>query len=141
MKTKLLPCRILAGFVGVYHITLGFLIFFSGDLAIKIAKSFAGITITGSPELGAIGEVLACYIIAFGLMMGLAAWNPIKNRSMITIGLILFILRLFQRIIFAGKTMEIFQISATSYWTAFIVVLIISVTLGFFRLMIYRDMK
>lgn len=141
MNKKLLPYRILAGFVGVYHIMLGLLLLFSGEMAIKAAKSMAGMTIIGSPELGVVGEVLACYIIAFGLMMGLAAWNPIKNRSLITIGLVLFVLRLLQRIVFADKTMEVFQIPSTRYWAAFVIVLIISVILGFFRIMIHKEMK
>ncbi len=141
MNKKLLPYRILAGFVGVYHIMLGLLMLFSGEMAIKAAKSMAGMTIIGSPALGIMGEILACYIIAFGLMMGLAAWNPIKNRSLITIGLVLFVLRLLQRIVFADKTMEVFQISSTRYWAAFVIVLIISVILGFFRIMIYKETK
>ena len=141
MNKKLLPYRMLAGFVGVYHIMLGILMLFSGELAIKAAKSMAGMTIIGSPVLGIMGEILACYIIAFGLMMGLAAWNPIKNRSLITIGLVLFVLRLLQRIVFADKTMEVFQISSTRYWSAFVIVLIISVILGFFRIMIYKETK
>ena len=141
MNKKLLPYRMLAGFVGVYHIMLGILMLFSGELAIKAAKSMAGMTIIGSPVLGIMGEILACYIIAFGLMMGLAAWNPIKNRSLITIGLVLFVLRLLQRIVFADKTMEVFQIPSTRYWAAFVIVLIISVILGFFRIMIYKETK
>ncbi len=141
MNKKLLPYRILAGFVGVYHIMLGLLMLFSGEMAIKAAKSMAGMTIIGSPALGIMGEILACYIIAFGLMMGLAAWNPIKNRSLITIGLVLFVLRLLQRIVFADKTMEVFQIPSTRYWAAFVIVLIISVIFGIFRIMIHKEMK
>jgi len=131
----------LAGFVGLYHIMLGFLLLFSGEMAIKAAKSMAGMTIVASPQFGVIGEILACYFIAFGLMMGLAAWNPIKNRSLITIGLVLFVLRLLQRLVFADKTMEVFQIPSTRYWAAFVIVLIISVILGFFRIMIYKETK
>ncbi len=141
MNKNLLPYRILAGFVSFYHVVLGLLMLFSGEMAIKAAKSMAGMTIIGSPVLGIMGEILACYIIAFGLMMGLAAWNPIKNRSLITVGLVLFTLRLLQRIIFADKTMEVFQIPSARYWTAFIIVLIISVILGIFRIRIYKDLK
>jgi len=141
MNKKLLPYRMLAGFVGVYHIMLGLLLLVSGEMAINAAKSMAGMTIIANPQFGVIGEILACYFIAFGLMMGLAAWNPIKNRSLITIGLVLFVLRLLQRIVFADKTMEVFQISSTRYWAAFVIVLIISVILGFFRIMIYKETK
>jgi hypothetical protein len=141
MKTKLLLCRVVAGFVGIYHIMLGILLIFSGEMAINAAKSFAGMTIIASPQFGVIGEILACYFIAFGLMMGLAAWNPIKNRSLITVGLVLFVLRLLQRLIFAEKAIEVFQMSSTRYWGFFVILLVISLILGFFRVMIYRDMK
>ena len=141
MNKKFLPYRMLAGFVGVYHIMLGFLLLFSGEMAINAAKSMAGMTIIGSPQFGVIGEILACYFIAFGLMMGLAAWNPIKNRNLISVGLVLFVLRLLQRLIFAEKTMEVFQMSSARYWSFFVILLVISIILGFFRLIIYKDMK
>jgi len=141
MNKKFLPYRMLAGFVGVYHIMLGLLLLFSGEMAINAAKSMAGMTIIGSPQFGVIGEILACYFIAFGLMMGLAAWNPIKNRSLISVGLVLFVLRLLQRLIFAEKTMEVFQMSSARYWSFFVILLAISIILGFFRIMIYKDLK
>jgi len=140
MNKKYLPWRVLVAFIGVYHLMLGLVLLTSGDMAIRLAKEFAGMTITGSPELGIMGEILATYIIAFGLLMAAAAWNPEKNRAAISIGLVLICLRLLQRLVFSGKMMSVFQISSGRYWAAFLTVAMIGAALMIFRIKIYRDM-
>lgn len=137
---KYMPWRVLVAFVGLYHLVLGLILLTSGDMAISLARRFAGMTIAGSPELGIMGEILATYVIAFGLLMAAAAWNPEKNRAAITIGLTLICLRLLQRLVFADKMMSVFQIPAGSYWSAFAIVAIIGMALAVFRVLIYRDM-
>jgi hypothetical protein len=128
------------GFVAGYHLVSGLLLLFFGDFAINTLKFLAGVSISGSPELGIVGEILACYLLAFGLMMGIAAWNPIKNRALITVGLVLFALRLFQRIFFADKVMQVMQIPANRYWSAALIVAILAILLSAFRWRLYRDM-
>ena len=61
--------RLLTGFIGIYHLWAGLMMIFSGELTIRLAKSLSGWTIEGSPAMGIVGEVLGCYLIAFGLMM------------------------------------------------------------------------
>jgi hypothetical protein len=132
--------KMLLWFIAVYHVVSGGLLFFSGELTIRTLKALAGVTVSGSPELGIAGEILACYLVAFGLMMGIAAWNPVKNRAIVTVGLVLFALRLFQRVCFADKTMQVMQIPSTRYWGAALLVAILAVLMGVFRWQLYKDM-
>ncbi len=132
--------RVLLGLIAVYHLVSGGLLLFSGDLAIQAVKVLAGVNLVGSPELGIVGEIVACYLLAFGLMMGVAAWNPVKNRAIITVGLVLFALRLFQRVFFAEKVMQVMHIPSNRYWGAALIVAILALLLGGFRWQLYRDM-
>jgi hypothetical protein len=132
--------KVLLWFIAAYHALLGLLLMFSGELTIKAIKTVAGVAITGSPLLGVVGEILACYLLAFALIMAVAAWNPQKNRAAISVGLVLFALRLFQRICFAEKTMQIMQIPPVKYWSAAAIVAILAGLMGIFRWQLYRDM-
>jgi len=139
MDRKYIFWRIIIAVIGFYHIVAGLVLLFSGELALKLVHSFAGMTLTGSPELGIIGEIFGCYLLAFGLMMGIAAWDPIKKRDLLTVGLILFFLRIFQRLFFAQKVMTVFHIPSYKYWTAFVLIAFLGLLVGFFRWIIYRD--
>lgn len=127
--------------VGSYHVALGLLLMTSGELAIRAARSIGGMTIAGSPELGIVGEVLACYLLAFGAMMLAAAWDPVKNRACISIGVVLFALRALQRAVFAQKTMSVFQMGPGHYWGTLAVVLVLGAALAVLRWRIYQDMQ
>lgn len=140
MAKSYLGWRILLWFVAVYHLMSGAVLLFSSDLTIRSLKAMAGVTVSGSPELGIVGEILACYLLAFGLMMAIAAWNPVKNRAIITVGLVLFALRLFQRVFFADKVMTVMQIPSQTYWTSAAIVAVLSLLMGAFRWRLYRDM-
>jgi hypothetical protein len=72
--------------------------------------------------------------------MAAAAWNPVKNRAAVTIGLLLFVLRVVQRVVFAEKVMTVFQIPPVNYWVYGGVVLLLGAALGVFRWKLYRDM-
>lgn len=126
--------------IALYHGAIGLILLVSGDLALRLAKTLAGMSLKGSPELGIIGEIFGCYLLAFALTMGVAAWNPVKNRAAISIGLVLFLLRVIQRVVFAEKVMSVLQIPPLNYWIYGGVVLLLGVALGLFRWQLYRDM-
>lgn len=132
--------KLLLWFVAIYHMLSGTVLLFSGELSIGLLKSLAGVTVSGSPELGIVAEILACYLLAFGLMMAVAAWNPVKNRAFVTVALVLFALRLFQRVYFADKVMAVMQIPAQTYWISALIVAALSLLMGIFRWRLYRDM-
>jgi hypothetical protein len=132
--------KLLLWTIAIYHAVLGILLFVSGELSIQAAKALMGWTIVGSPTLGIVGEILGCYFIAFGLMMAIAAMNPVSYRAFITAGIVLIVLRLFQRLVFSGKVMEVFEVSTGRYWGAFVFVLLIGAALTLLRVQIQRDL-
>jgi hypothetical protein len=140
MKRPYAVWQVLLWIIALYHGAIGLILLGSGDQALKLAKSLAGMTLTGSPELGIIGEIFGCYLLAFALLMAAAAWNPVKNRAAVTIGLLLFVLRVVQRVVFAEKVMTVFQIPPVNYWVYGGVVLLLGGALGVFRWKLYRDM-
>ena len=141
MNTPQGAIRIFLWVIALYHILLGALLMYSGDLSIRVADLLYGWKITGSAELGIAGEILGCYAIAFGLMMAIAAGDPVRHRSLLTVGIVLFALRLFQRVFFAGKVMEVFQVSSGRYWGAFLFVLAIAAALCWVRALVHRETR
>ena len=135
------PVRVLLWVIAGYHIVLGVLLIYSGELSIRAADALYGWTIAGSPELGILGEILGCYAIAFGLMMATAAGDPVRHRSLLTVGVVLFALRLLQRVVFAGKVMEVFEVSSGRYWGAFLFVLALAAALTWARLLVQREAR
>jgi hypothetical protein len=133
--------RIVLAFFGVYHLLIGGVMLFSGDLMLRLARDYGMANLAGSPELGALSEILACYLLAFGAVMAYAAYDPIKNRTIISIGVLLCLLRLFQRAYFAEKTMRVLQVAPAQYWMQFVIVAVIAVVLAVFRWMVLRDMS
>lgn len=139
MKKYLLPAKILLWIIALYHIVLGVFLIYSGDLSIRTADLLYGWIIEGSPELGILGEILGCYSIAFGLMMATAARDPDRHGDLISIGVVLIALRLFQRVVFAGKVMEVFQVPPGRYWSAFAFIFVLGAALAAVRLLIHRQ--
>ena len=131
--------KILLWIISVYHILTGVMIIVSGELSIQFAKASYGWTVEGSPELGILGELLGCYAIAFGLMLAVAVRDPVAYRSLITVGVVLIALRLVQRAVFAGKMMEVFQVSAGRHWAGFVFILVLGGLLAWYRVQLGRE--
>jgi hypothetical protein len=141
MKQTYLWGRVLAGAIAVYHIVIGLALLLSGELALKLARQLDGLTIEGTPQLGIVGEIFGCYLLAFGLMMVFVVIKPVKNRSLISVALALFALRLLQRIVFASKTMAILGLSPAEYWPMAVVVAAFALALALLRGQIARDLR
>ncbi|MFA5138699.1 MAG: hypothetical protein WC728_05640 [Elusimicrobiota bacterium] len=127
--------------MGAYHLIVGLSLLFSGELSLWGARVFGGMMVTGSPELGILGEILACYILAFGAMMIAAAHDPVKNRACISIGAILCGLRVIQRILFGGKVIDVFQVNPARYWGHVVVVLVLGCLLAYLRWQIHQETR
>jgi hypothetical protein len=138
MEASYGPWRAIPAFVGVYHLVVGLVLMFSGEAAIKAAKVFGGMTVVGSSEMGILGEVLACYVLAFGAMMLVAAYDPVKNRACLSIGATLCALRVLQRLLFGSKLMSVFQMDAAHYWGSLAIVTVLGAGLALFRWRLYQ---
>ena len=113
-----LPGKVLLWTIAVYHVATGLLVIGFGDLSIRFARAFYGWTIEGSPAMGILAELLGCYAVAFGLMMAVAARDPVAYRHFLVVGAVLIALRVVQRLVFAGKIMETFQVDPGRHWLA-----------------------
>ena len=132
--------RSVLGLLAAYHLILGGLMLFSGELTVKLLKLSMGANIMETPALGVVSEILACYILAFGLMIALAAVEPVKYRGLISIGIVLIAIRLFQWCFFAGDTIAVFNIAPGQYWTGGALLAAFGVCLSIFRWQINRDL-
>lgn len=130
--------KLLLWSVAIYHAVLGVVMLVSGEQALRLIKLLTGMTLTGSQEMGIVGEILGCYLIAFALIMVAAALDPVKNRTAVSIGVVLCLLRVAQRVIFAEKVMEVFQVPPLRYWLQGGVVLVVGLALGRLRRQLNR---
>ena len=139
MTPSHLPVKVLLWIIATYHVVTGILIIASGELSLRFAEVFYGWTIDGSSELGILAELLGCYAIAFGLMLAVAAKDPVGYRSFLTVGVVLIALRVFQRLYFATKIIETFDVAAGRHWLATGFIFLLGATLFVFRYRLGRD--
>lgn len=95
--------RLITGIAAIYHTLLGL----AGLLLpIKAFTELSGYVLGVSPDLNAQFELIvkfsSAYVLAFGIMLLLLAWNPVKNRTLIVPALVLFGVRLVNKIVFFG---------------------------------------
>ena len=80
-----------------------------------------------------LARMLGGYMLCFGVGMGLAAWDPVKNRSILSLGAGLVVLRSIQRIVQADTLQETLGLSSQANWTAIVILLVFAVFLVAFR--------
>lgn len=97
--------------IGVYHIGLGLFTFLNKETAIFLAQTFFGMTFLANDQLLYIAKLLGIYSIAFGSIMLVAMSDPGKYRRIIDVAIFVYILRVLNRIIFAGMVQTAFQVS------------------------------
>ena len=124
-----------------YHIVLGFCANLPPSQVQAAATSLLGLHLPDSPALYQLLKPFGVYVMVFGVMMGLAAWNPVKNRALITIGVVLFTLRLLQRLIDLDEVQQNLGVSTARNWATIVTVAIFALLLGALRLKLYRDMN
>lgn len=140
MKTAYTPLRVLLWIVCAYHLAFGIAANLPATHVQLAAAKLLGVHL---PDEAAVYHVLkpfGIYAIAFGVMMGVAAWNPIKNRALISIGVILFVLRILQRLLNLDGVQQDLGVSAGRNWTTIATVSALALLLAWLRWRLYRDM-
>lgn len=141
MKSKHNLLRGLLWFICIYHVVTGLTANLS-DAGVRFAADkLAGVQLRDNPELFHIARPFGVYVICFGVLMGLAAWNPVKNRAIITVGVLLFLARALQRIIFAQQFQATFNVSAGRNAVTITAVCLFAVALAVLRILLYQEMK
>jgi len=102
--------RLLAGFMGVYHILMGILGIVSGSTAAWGAQVLWHANVTVDPQFSYMAKFLGAYVVAFGCMMLFIAKNPVRYASLVYPAVIVAILRIAERLIFSSELKAAFGI-------------------------------
>lgn len=124
----------------VYHLILGIVLNSPVEVIRWTTETFLGATRLPDASSIFLARMLGVYMIVLGIGIGAAAWNPVKNRTLLTLGAILVILRAVQRLIQADDLRNALGISQGSNWIAIAIVLAFAVFMAIFRYRIYREM-
>jgi hypothetical protein len=127
MKTHL-ALRILAGFMGVYHLLMGLFGIISGEMAARVGQILWGAHVTVDAQFSYLAKFLAAYVIAFGLMMLFIAKDPVRYGALVWVAALLGALRIFERLVFAGELQSAFSIGMNR--TILTVIVVAALNLG-----------
>lgn len=116
MESKsLAPIRFFCWLISIYHVVEGVIATISGEMAAKIAAYGYGLSLARltpvTPQLIVFFRFIGAFAITFGVLMGFAAKNPVKNKAIIYGGIVFFAVRAFDRIVFANVLREAFDVS------------------------------
>lgn len=102
--------RILAGFMGIYHILMGILGIVSGATAAWGAHVLWHANVTVDPQFSYLAKFLGAYVVAFGVMMLFIAKDPVRYGALVYPAVVVAGLRIAERLIFAGELKTAFGI-------------------------------
>lgn len=112
MKNKIF--KIVTGIAGVYHVLLAAIALLLPSEITSKAFSFAlGVNITVTPQLEFIGKFVGVYMLAFGIILLILAFNPAKYRALTYAGLTVFGIRFLNRIFFFSMLSTTFGMTAS----------------------------
>lgn len=135
-----LALRVLLWVIGLYHVVCGLLANLMPDRIPALAQMLAGMKVTASPDFLYLAKPFGVYVIAFGIMMIVAAWNPVKNRALISIGILLFALRIFQRLTTMTEVETLFGVTPARSLATIGIVACFGGALAWLRFQLYRQM-
>ena len=133
--------RGVVGFICIYNVLLG--IIFNCPEGVIVGFTKMVLDYDGLPGAAMLFTVrlLGVYMIFFGAAMGLAAWNPVKNRAILTVGSIFLVLRALQRMVQAGQLELAFGITAQRNWIFIAMLMGFAMIVMTFRIKLYLEMR
>jgi hypothetical protein len=141
MKKSYLVPRGLLGLICIYHVSIGVIAFLPSETVGAAASAILGLALPEEPALFQVIKSFGVYAFVFGVMMGLAAYDPVKNRAMITAGVVLFALRIGQRLANLDELEQSFGVSEARNLGTVAVVGALGLALAWFRWRLWRDMR
>lgn len=128
-------------FVCIYHVVLGLVMNCPVAWIERAAALMVGATKMPDASALFLARMLGTYLLMFGVAAGLAAWDPIKNRAILSILAILTVLRSLQRVLQASDLEQTLGIAARSNWMTVVATFVFAALLAYFRYRIYFDMR
>jgi hypothetical protein len=123
-----------------YHLVVGVALNCPTEWVIWVAEHWFSIRQLPGASSIHIARMLGVYMVAFGVALGTAAWDPIKNRAILTIGVILAVTRCVQRLATSAQLEEALGIPQSHNIALFAPLIVFSIVLIVFRWHIYRKM-
>jgi len=102
--------KMLAGFMGIYHILMGTLGIVSGSWAAWGAHTLWHANVTVDPQFTYLAKFLGAYVFAFGVMLLFIAKDPVRYGALVYPAVIVAVLRIGERLVFAGELKSAFGI-------------------------------
>lgn len=140
MNNKHTALRGLLWFICLYHVTLGLCANLPAPQVQAVGSALLGLHLPDNPALFQLLKPFGVYVAVFGVMMGVAAWNPVKNRALISVGVVLFALRLLQRLTDLEGVQQNLGVTSGRNWATIATVAAFTALLATLRWKLYRDM-
>jgi hypothetical protein len=140
MNNKYTALRGLLWFICLYHVFLGICANLPAPQVQAVGAALFGLHLPDNPALFQLLKPFGVYVTVFGVMMGVAAWNPVKNRALITVGVVLFALRLLQRLTDLDGVQQNLGVASGRNWATIATVAAFTLLLATLRWKLYRDM-
>jgi hypothetical protein len=102
--------KVLAAFMGVYHILMGAIGIASGSMAAWGARVLWHANVMVDPQFTYLAKFLGAYVVAFGIMMLLIAKDPVRYGALVYPAVAVAIIRIGERLVFAGELKAAFGI-------------------------------
>ena len=127
--------------VCIYHVTLGLVLNAPVGLISSTLTHCLGAT--KMPDASALfsARMLGTYMLAFGISMGIAAWNPVKNRALLSVGVILVSGRALQRLLQADDLNQALGVSSSTNWATIAVLMVFACAMAFFRYKLWQKLR
>lgn len=102
--------------IALYHVVLGIGAFLSADLARRMARSIFGIDLVLDPAMAFVVKVLGVYAITFGFVAAVAARDPVRYRVLLDVILLLYVLRIANKVLFKSEYVRGLNIAPSRVW-------------------------
>jgi hypothetical protein len=113
---KRLGLQLVLWSICIYHVVLGACGLLSEDLAARLADVLFGMKVNPTPQLNYIVKVLGIYAIMFGLLAATAARKPERHPVLLNLIILLYVLRILDKIIFANLFITAFSAPPSRVW-------------------------
>lgn len=133
MGKSYLWLRVLLVMFCIGNVVLGLTALLAGGLAVKAAALFYGANVALNPQVNYVIRMLGAFVFTMGVLGGVAAYNPVKNKAIINVIILLLVIRVLQRIILAKEIFETFGISSGRNLSNIIIFLAIALALFLLR--------
>lgn len=126
--------------ISLYTVCLGLLLNGPQSVVARIAANMLNYEQAIDPPLGFAVRMLGAYMIFFGVAVGLAAWNPRKNRAILSIASLFLVVRILQRMFYAAQLEATFGISSGRNWSYIGIMALLTALFLCYRWLVYREM-